>query len=41
VKADVTKMEKITWMEEYLEEGLRLASEEGHQPALKLLEKLL
>jgi tetratricopeptide (TPR) repeat protein len=34
-------MEKISWMEEYLEEGLRLAAEEGHEPALNLLEKLL
>lgn len=34
-------MEKIYWMEEYLEEGLRLAAEEGHEPALNLLEKLL
>jgi tetratricopeptide (TPR) repeat protein len=34
-------MEKISWMEEYLEEGLRLAAEEGHEPALRLLEKLL
>lgn len=34
-------MEKITWMEEYLEEGLRLAAEEGHESSLKLLEKLL
>lgn len=41
MKADRTKMEKITWIEEYLEEGLRLAAEEGHEPALRLLEKLL
>jgi tetratricopeptide (TPR) repeat protein len=34
-------MEKISWMEEYLEEGLRLAADEGHEPALRLLEKLL
>lgn len=40
-KADAIQMEKIHWMEEYLEEGLRLAAEEGHEPALKLLEKLL
>lgn len=34
-------MEKIKWMEEYLEEGLRLAAEEGYEPALRLLVKLL
>lgn len=34
-------MEKIDWMEEYLEEGLRLAADEGHESALRLLEKLL
>lgn len=40
-KADRTQMEKIKWMEEYLEEGLRLAADEGYEPALNLLEKLL
>jgi predicted Zn-dependent protease len=34
-------MEKIGWIEEYLEEALRLADDEGHEPALKLLDKLL
>ena len=34
-------MEKITWIEEYLEEALRLAWDEGHEPALKLLGRLL
>lgn len=34
-------MEKIEWIEEYLEEAMRLANEEGHEPALKLLTKLL
>lgn len=34
-------MEKIDWIEEYIEEGLRLAAEEGHEASLKLLEKLL
>ena len=34
-------MEKIAWIEEYLEEAIRLAYDEGHEPALKLLEKLL
>ena len=34
-------MEKIKWIEGYLEEALRLAYEEGHEPALKLLRKLL
>ena len=34
-------MEKIEWIEEYLEEALRLADVEGHEPALKLLDKLL
>lgn len=34
-------MEKITWIEEYLEEALRLAWEEGYEPALKLLDRLL
>lgn len=34
-------MEKIKWIEEYLEEALRLAWTEGHEPALKLLERLL
>jgi tetratricopeptide (TPR) repeat protein len=34
-------MKKIEWMEEYLEEALRLAAEEGHEPSLKLLDKLL
>jgi len=34
-------MEKIKWIEEYLEEALRLANDEGHEPALKLLDKLL
>lgn len=41
VNTDLKQMEKINWMEEYLEEGLRLAAEEGHESALKLLEKLL
>lgn len=41
MNADVPKMKKIDWMEEYLEEGLRLAAEEGHEPALNLLQKLL
>lgn len=34
-------MEKIRWIEEYLEEGLRLAAEEGYESSLKLLKKLL
>jgi tetratricopeptide (TPR) repeat protein len=34
-------MEKIKWIEEYLEEALRLACDEGHEPALTLLDKLL
>ena len=34
-------MEKIKWIEEYLEEAIRLAGDEGHEPALKLLDKLL
>jgi Uncharacterized enzyme of heme biosynthesis len=35
------KMEKIKWIEEYLEEALRLSWNEGHEPALKLLDRLL
>jgi tetratricopeptide (TPR) repeat protein len=35
------KMEKILWIEEYLEEAVRLAHEEGTEPALKLLDRLL
>lgn len=34
-------MEKINWIEEYLEEAMRLTNDEGHEPALKLLDKLL
>ena len=34
-------MDKIVWIEEYLEEALRLADIEGHEPALKLLDRLL
>lgn len=34
-------MEKIKWIEEYLEEGLRLAADEGYESSLKLLQKLL
>ncbi len=34
-------MEKIKWVEEYLEEALRLACEDSYEPALKLLDKLL
>ena len=34
-------MEKIEWIEEYLDEAMRLACDEGHEPALKLLTKLL
>jgi tetratricopeptide (TPR) repeat protein len=34
-------MDKIKWIEEYLEEALRLAWMEGHEPALKLLDRLL
>lgn len=34
-------MEKIKWIEEYLDEALRLAKEEGHEPALRLLNRLL
>lgn len=34
-------MDKIKWIEEYLEEAKRLVSFEGHEPALKLLNKLL
>jgi tetratricopeptide (TPR) repeat protein len=34
-------MEKIKWIEEYIEEALRLAWDEGHEPALKLLDRLL
>ena len=34
-------MDKIVWIEEYLEEALRLANMEGHEPALKLLDRLL
>jgi tetratricopeptide (TPR) repeat protein len=34
-------MDKIKWIEEYLEEAKRLVCDEGHEPALKLLEKLL
>lgn len=34
-------MEKIKWMEEYIEEALKLAWLEGHEAALKLLDRLL
>lgn len=34
-------MEKIKWIEEYLEEALKLAWMEGHEAALKLLDRLL
>ena len=34
-------MEKIKWLEEYLDEALRLVNDEGYEPALKLLDKLL
>jgi hypothetical protein len=34
-------MEKIIWIDEYLEEALRLADDEGHESALKLLERLV
>lgn len=34
-------MEKIKWIEAYLEEALKLAWMEGHEPALKLLDRLL
>jgi tetratricopeptide (TPR) repeat protein len=34
-------MDKIIWIEEYLTEAMRLVWEEGHEPALKLLDKLL
>lgn len=34
-------MDKIKWIEEYLEEALRLAWQEGHEPALRLLDRLL
>jgi tetratricopeptide (TPR) repeat protein len=34
-------MEKIEWIEEYLEEAMRLACDEGYEPALQLLDKLL
>ena len=37
----INKMEKINWIEEYLEEAMRLTHDEGHEPALKLLDKLL
>jgi len=34
-------MEKIKWIEEYLEQALEIAWMEGHERALKLLDKLL
>jgi tetratricopeptide (TPR) repeat protein len=34
-------MEKIKWIEEYLEEALKLAYMEGHEAALRLLDRLL
>jgi len=34
-------MERIEWIEEYLDEAMRLAYDEGHEPALRLLDKLL
>ena len=34
-------MEKIKWIEDYLKEASRLLAEEGHEAALRLLDKLL
>jgi tetratricopeptide (TPR) repeat protein len=34
-------MERIEWIEEYLDEAMRLACDEGHEPALALLGRLL
>jgi hypothetical protein len=34
-------MEKIKWIEEYLQHALELAWLEGHERALKLLDRLL
>jgi len=34
-------MEKIKWIEEYIKHALELAWLEGHEPAIKLLDKLL
>jgi tetratricopeptide (TPR) repeat protein len=34
-------MKKIDWIEKYLEEALRLAWDDGPEPALKLLDGLL
>jgi tetratricopeptide (TPR) repeat protein len=34
-------MEKIKWIEEYIEQALQLAWMEGHEPALKLLDRIL
>jgi tetratricopeptide (TPR) repeat protein len=34
-------MKKIIWIEDYLEAALRLAWQEGHEPALQLLNLLL
>jgi tetratricopeptide (TPR) repeat protein len=34
-------MEKIKWIEEYMEQALEIAWMEGHERALKLLDKLL
>jgi hypothetical protein len=34
-------MEKIKWLEEYLEHALEVAWLEGHERALKLLDRLL
>jgi tetratricopeptide (TPR) repeat protein len=34
-------MEKIKWIDEYIEEAKRLVYDEGHEPALKLLNNIL
>jgi tetratricopeptide (TPR) repeat protein len=34
-------MDKIKWIDEYIDEALKLVWLEGHEPALKLLKKLL
>jgi tetratricopeptide (TPR) repeat protein len=34
-------VEKINWIEDYLEEAIRLSRDEGHETALRLLDKLL
>ncbi|HLZ15710.1 MAG TPA: tetratricopeptide repeat protein [Cyclobacteriaceae bacterium] len=34
-------MEKIKWIEEYIEQALQLVWVEGHEPAIKLLDRIL